>query len=62
MEKLLIIFIVGLGCLTALGIISLDTFMGVWSNVFVFIVKGAIFAMIPCGFLLAIYLALTGQS
>jgi hypothetical protein len=46
--------------LYASGIISLDNFMGLWEWAFAVVVKGALFAMIPGGFLLGIYIALRG--
>jgi hypothetical protein len=41
-----------------LGFISLDSFMSVWSTAFVAMVKGALFAVVPAGFLLGGYLFL----
>jgi hypothetical protein len=46
--------------LYASGLISLDSFMGLWQWAFVVVVKGALFAMIPGGLLLGAYIALRG--
>ena len=46
--------IVVLGSFMILGWVSLDTFMNVWTNVFVAVVKSMVFAVIPFGFILGI--------
>jgi len=59
MIKPLVIFVAVLGCLVAMGIVSQDAFMQLWTTVFVMAVKGLVFAAIPCGFLIAVYLRFT---
>lgn len=58
--KILILFIGMLAVFTMMGWLSLDTFTSLWAGAFVIAVKSALFAMIPGGFLLAIYLKLQG--
>ena len=59
--KIIVLSIAIIAAFTMLKWLSLDTFTTLWQEAFVIAVKAAIFAMIPGGFLLAIYLRLTGD-
>jgi len=58
--RIAVIFVIIIAALVVLRIISLDTFTDLWQSAFVVAVKAAVFAMIPCGFLVAIYVKLQG--
>ena len=58
--KIVILSTAVLSVFTMLGWLPPDTFMRFWEAAFVMAVKAAVFTMIPCGFLLAIYLKLQG--
>jgi hypothetical protein len=59
--KLMVLFIIVIAGFTMMGWLSLDTFTNLWQQAFVMAIKSALFAMIPGGFLFAVYLMLMGE-